>query len=353
MDAVVRIPVYVKVIFFVIGIFACGSALYLGEYLIVPLFYALLFAILLNPFIEFLVARGLNRVIAISLVVAMTILLGLFILYLIFAQITLFYDSYPILKDKFQSLSGNAVQWISIQFNIKIEVINRWIYKSQIDALSNLGGSITYAVELINSFLFIIFLLPVYLFLILYYKDLFIEFIKRVFLKKNHVEVFGLIDNSKNIIQKYLVGLFIEALIVASLNSIGLYIVGIEYAVILGVSGAILNVIPYLGGVLSTLIPVTIALITKDSYIYVVEVVFVYLLIQLIDNNFIVPKIVASRVRLNALVSIIVVLIGGALWGIPGMFLAIPITAIVKVTFDHIDSLKAWGYLLGDKIKDH
>lgn len=324
--------------------------LYLGEYLIVPLLFALLFAILLDPVIEFLVKRKLNRVIAISLVVVLTVLIGLFVLYLIFAQITLFYDSYPLLSNKFKTLSDNWVHWISSQFKVKIEIINGWIYKTQMEALSNLGGTIGYTVELINGFLFIMILLPVYLFLILYYKGFFIEFIKRLFLKKNHEGIFEFLGNSKDIIQKYLVGLLFEALIVAVLNSIGLYIIGIEYALILGVTGAILNIIPYLGGVLSTIIPVTIALVTKDSSIYALEVVGVYLFIQLIDNNFIVPRIVASRVQLNALVSIVVVLLGGALWGIPGMFLSIPMTAIVKIGFDHFESLRAWGYLLGNKI---
>ncbi|MBK6861895.1 MAG: AI-2E family transporter [Saprospiraceae bacterium] len=350
MEASIKIPFYIKFAGLVIGATAIIMTLYLGEYLIVPLIFALLFAILLDPVIEFLSRRGFNRTIAITLVVVIIVLIGLFVLYLIFAQFTLFYDSYPLLSNKFQTLSVNWVQWISSQFKIKIEIINAWIYKTQMEALSNLGGSIGYTVELINSFLFIMILLPVYLFLILYYKGFFIEFMKRLFIRRNQEDVFEFLGNSKNIIQKYLVGLLLEALIVAVLNSIGLYIIGIEYAVILGISGAILNIIPYLGGVLSTIIPVTIALVTKDSYTYALEVVGVYLVIQLIDNNFIVPRIVASRVQLNALVSIVVVLLGGALWGIPGMFLSIPMTAILKVGLDHVDSLKAWGYLLGNKV---
>ena len=91
-----------------------------------------------------------------------------------------------------------------------------------------------------------------------------------------------------------------------------------------------------------------IAFVTKDSLTYPILVFFVYLFIQFIDNNFIVPKIVAARVRINALISVIAVLIGGALWGVSGMFLSIPVIAILKVIFDHIESMKPWGYLLGD-----
>jgi len=73
-----------------------------------------------------------------------------------------------------------------------------------------------------------------------------------------------------------------------------------------------------------------------------------FYIIQIIDNNYIVPKVVASKVKLNALFSIIVVFIGNALWGVPGMFLSIPLLAIVKLICDHIESLKPWGFLLGD-----
>jgi len=73
-----------------------------------------------------------------------------------------------------------------------------------------------------------------------------------------------------------------------------------------------------------------------------------YIFVQFIDNHYITPNVVASKVKINALVSVIVVLIGGALWGVPGMFLSIPLTAIMKVVFDHIDGLKPWGFLLGN-----
>jgi predicted PurR-regulated permease PerM len=137
-------------------------------------------------------------------------------------------------------------------------------------------------------------------------------------------------------------------IIVAILNSVGLLLLGIEYAIILGIMGAVLNLIPYIGGIIGIALPMVIAFVTKDSLSYPILVFCVYLFIQFIDNNYIVPKIVAARVRINALISIIAVLIGGALWGVPGMFLSIPITAILKVIFDHIEPLKPWGFLLGD-----
>ena len=114
-----------------------------------------------------------------------------------------------------------------------------------------------------------------------------------------------------------------------------------------GIAGAFLNVIPYLGGVIAMTIFAAIALVTKEP-IYVFYVLLLYLIVQFIDNNYIVPKIVASKVKLNAFVSIFAVLAGAALWGIPGMILSIPLTAIMKLIFDRIDAVKPWGFLLGD-----
>jgi predicted PurR-regulated permease PerM len=134
----------------------------------------------------------------------------------------------------------------------------------------------------------------------------------------------------------------------ATLETVSLLMLGIEYAVFLGIIGALLNVIPYIGGLVAVALPMIVALATETSPIYALYILVIYYLIQLIDNNYIVPKIVASKVKINALFSIIVVLAGNALWGIPGMFLSIPLLAIVKLIFEQIESLKPWGYLLGD-----
>jgi len=144
--------------------------------------------------------------------------------------------------------------------------------------------------------------------------------------------------------------LIIEAIIVATLDTTALLILGIDYAVLLGIIAALLNVIPYIGGLVAVALPMMVAVATKTTAWYAFYVLCFYYVIQLFDNNFIVPYIVASKVKINALFSIIVVFVGNAMWGIPGMFLSIPLLAIVKLIFDHIESLKPWGYLLGDSM---
>jgi predicted PurR-regulated permease PerM len=193
-----------------------------------------------------------------------------------------------------------------------------------------------------------LFLLPVYIFLILFYHPILIEFIRRVFGTDNQIQVNKIITQTKNVIQRYLIGLSIEAVIMATLETTTLLILGIEYALLLGIIGALLNIIPYIGGLVAVALPMIVALATKSSAWYAFYVLAAFYVIQLIDNNFIVPKIVASKVKINALFSIIVVFIGNALWGIPGMFLSIPLLAIVKLVCDNIEPLKPWGFLLGD-----
>jgi len=182
--------------------------------------------------------------------------------------------------------------------------------------------------------------------MILLYQNHLIKFIHKLFSKKEYGEVDAVLSSTKVIIQSYLVGLLLEALIMAVLNSTTLLIIGIDYAILLGVLGAIVNVIPYVGGIISILFPVIIAIISPNPSDTLL-VVGSYLIIQFFDVHYIVPKVVASKVKINALISVIVVLAGGALWGFPGTFLSIPLTAIVKVIFDHIEQVKPWGFLLG------
>jgi predicted PurR-regulated permease PerM len=125
---------------------------------------------------------------------------------------------------------------------------------------------------------------------------------------------------------------------------------GVKYAILIGVIGAILNVIPYIGGILAIALPVLIATVTKDGYNTQLGIIIAYLIIQFIDNNILVPRIVSSKVQINALISIITVLLGAALWGVPGMFLSIPFVGILKIVFDRIPDLKPWGKLLGDTV---
>jgi predicted PurR-regulated permease PerM len=124
----------------------------------------------------------------------------------------------------------------------------------------------------------------------------------------------------------------------------------VPYAILLGVMGAILNVLPFFGGILAALLPMAIALITKDGFNTEIAIAISYIVIQFIDNHFLIPYIVSSKVKINALLSIVAVLLGGAVWGLSGMFLSIPFMGILKIIFDRIPEMQPWGRLLGDQL---
>ncbi len=348
MEKDINLPFYVRASLFFVGLYALISMLSIAQGIIIPLVFSTFLAIVLHPVVHLLERMKINRVVAITIALILSIViiagLGTFLV----SQASRFSESWPILVEKFTELINQSISWASGYFDISSEKIIDWIAKSKGELMNINSTSIGQTLVYVGSGVFGLILLPVYIFMILFYEPLLLEFFRRLFGSDNRKEVSAIITETKTVIQRYISGLFIEAIIIAAMNSTVLLILGIEYAILLGVIGALLNVIPYIGGIVAVALPMIIALVTKSSAWYAVYVLAGYYFIQLVDNNYIVPKIVASKVKINALVSIIVVFAFGALWGIPGMFVSIPLTAIIKLIFDHIEPLKPWGFLLGD-----
>lgn len=346
-----HIPFYTKFSQVAIGIIAFMFMLYVGGDIIVPIIFATIIAILLNPIVNYLHGKKLNRVIAIIIALLIGVILLGGIIYFIVWQASRFSDSIPGLKVKFNELATQSVAWASDVLNIPAVKINDWIAKLRTEGGQNTSKVIGQTLSTVSSVFLVAFLLPVYTFTILYYKPLFLQFFSRVFPPSNHKTVAEILIETKGLIQSYLLGLLIESAIVSTMNAVGLLIIGVKYAILLGLIGGILNMIPYIGGIVAVALPMVMALATQ-SPVAALWVMALYVVVQFIDNQYITPYVVASKVKINAFISIIVVLIGGALWGIAGMFLSIPLVAIAKVIFDRIDNLKPIGLLLGDDMPD-
>jgi predicted PurR-regulated permease PerM len=343
-----KLPFYVKAVLFLIGLYALFAMLYIGRGIIVPLLFATILAILLHPIVVFFVRLRINRVVAIIFTLVITLIIIVAFGGLLVSQAIRFSDSWPALVDKFTGTLNQTVTWASEYFNVKPQAIYDWIAKTKGELVNTVSHSIGHTLVIVGNSLVILFLIPLYIFLLLFYQPLLLTFIRKLSNENNQSQVQEVVKQTKSVIQRYLVGLVIEAVLVAALDITALLVLGIDYALLIGIIGALLNVIPYIGGLVAVAIPMGIALATKDSAWYAFYVLILYYIVQLIDNNFIVPKIVASKVKINALFCIIVVLAGNALWGIPGMFISIPLLAIVKLIFDHVEPLKPWGFLLGD-----
>jgi predicted PurR-regulated permease PerM len=346
----VRLPFYAKASLIFIGLISFIGTLYIGKSIIVPIIYSAILATVLSPLAIFLERKGLNRVwaIIISLMVMLIVLamLGMFF----YSQISMFTETFPKLVEKVTNALNRFVNWSSEHYNVSPRSLKNTIADMEAEVMNYGKSSIGATLSVFGEVVTLTLLIPVYIFMILFYEPLLLDFIRKLFGKSNQKEVESVMASTKFIIQKYLSALMLEAVIVATANSVALLVIGVEYAIVLGVMGAMINVIPYIGGIISIALPVVVAMATMPSASYSLIIIVVYLVIQFIDVHYIVPKIVASKVRLNALVSIIAVLTGGAIWGVPGMFLSIPLTAVVKVIFDHIEDLKPWGFLLGDTI---
>jgi predicted PurR-regulated permease PerM len=268
------------------------------------------------------------------------------VLYFLSSQMIQFADTLPALKAKGGQIVVEAEGWIQHTFGLTIQKQMQMLN----EAANNSKGLVGQTIGTLFGLFSVLFLIPVYIFLLLLYKELILNFLYEVFSEENSARVAEILNQTKMAIQSYIVGLLIEAAIVAVLNSTALFILGVKYALLIGVIGAILNMLPYIGGLIAIALPVLMATVTKDGYSTQLGVIIAYMIIQFIDNNILVPRIVSSKVQINALVSIVVVLLVGSLWGVAGMFLSIPMVAVLKIIFDRIEDLKPWGKLLGDSV---
>ena len=339
-------PFYLKSTVILFGVVLFIYALSALQGILIPLAFAMILAILLNPVFVRFQRLKLPRIVAILLTLLFAFLVFGGIMYFLSSQVARFGDTLPLLKERFHTLSLEFEKWLRVNFGLTIQKQGELIDEAMVKGKVLLGSTVSTALGTLG----IILLLPVYIFLFLFYKPLILNFLFEVFSEENAVQVKEILNQTKSAIQSYMVGLLLEALIVAALNSTALLILGVDYAILLGVIGAILNMLPYIGGLIAIALPVLIATVTKDGYSTQLGIIVAYVIIQFIDNNILVPRIVSSKVQINALISIVIVLLGATLWGIPGMFLSIPFVAILKIIFDRIEDLKPWGKLLGDTV---
>lgn len=339
-------PFYFKATVILFGIILMVYVLFILQNIMIPLAFAMIFAILLNPLYTWFQKHKISKILSIIITLLLAFIVFSGIVYFLSSQIAKFSDSLPLLKQKFSVLTTELGQWAQLHFGITIKKQLELINSALNSSSALVGSTVSTALGTIS----IILLLPVYIFLFLFYKTLILNFLFEVFAEENSKQVSDILNETKTSVQSYMVGLLLEALIVAILNSTALLILGVKYAFLLGVIGALLNIIPYIGGVIAIALPVLIATVTKDGYHTQLGILIAYIIIQFIDNNILVPRIVSSKVQINALISIIMVLLGASLWGVPGMFLAIPFIAIIKIIFDRIPDMKPWGKLLGDTI---
>jgi predicted PurR-regulated permease PerM len=342
-------PFYQKLSLTLISLTIICLGLYFAKGIILPILFAILLAMLLLPVTNFLSRKKFPKPLSIIIPLLLSIVVIAAVVYFLSSQVINFMDDAPKLRERIAEVSASFQRWLNTSVHISVLKQNEYV-KDTVENIKEDAPSIVGATFLsITGVFTYIVLLPIYTFLILYYRTTIKTFFISVFKNGDEDQVNAVLSESGTIAQHYITGLLIETTIVFTLNSIGFLILGVKYAIFLALLAALLNLIPYVGMLVANIICMVVTLISSEAISDVLWVGIILAAVQFIDNNFGMPLIVGNKVRINALVTIVGVLVGGALCGIPGMFLAIPGLAVLKVIFDKVPDLQPWGLLLGDE----
>lgn len=315
--------------------------------LLIPVVFAFIFSIMLHPLVARLERWRLPKVLAILLALLAAIVVISMLVSLAVNQIADFRAQFPVLQQRLQAFVEHMLILIEQNFHITRTHQLLQIQKHAEDLINEGGVLLGYTLSGTLGFLSQSVLVVLYVFFLLYYRAFFRQFLVQVFHKTSEDHINTVIEKIYKVIQNYLVGLLMVMGIVAVLDSIGLLILNIEYAIFFSVLAAILMVIPYIGMFSVMVLAVLVTLVTKESPWYALGTALVMLGIQALEGNVITPYILGSKVSINPFVAIVVLVLGELLWGIPGMILALPLTAILKVIVDMIEPLKPLGFVLG------
>jgi putative heme transporter len=327
-------------IFKIMVVMAIGIyGLVLVRDIVVPIAFAAIFTVVLAP-IAARVERRTGRILSIIIVIIASLIIMALVFWFVFAQLKALVANLPNLENQYKALLNSVTTSIREQVNISAE--------EQVKLLTDaIAGLSTIATEVVSSTGYIAYFfvqVPIYIFLFLLYREKFSLFFESLNPGSNLVWV----NEVQAVIRGYISGLTIVVFIAGVLNSIGLLILGIDHAIFFGFLSGTLTVIPYVGITIGAALPAMLALITKDSAWYAVGVVAVHAFVQFMEGNFITPKVTGSRISINAMAAILALLIGGKIWGIPGMILAVPAVGIAKILMSYSNSFKHFVILMDD-----
>ena len=327
--------------------------MYLSQSLLIPLLFATLISISLFPLAKLFEKLRLGKAFAslLAVIVALAIISGI-IWFIVHQSIIIGKDASSI-TDKVLSVLEQGQNWLQEKFGVERNQVMDKLREQGNKSLENAGGMITSTFGSLGNTLANAILVPLYCFFMLYYRDFFREFFFKAFSSSPQHKVNEVLNKIYEVVQSYLVGLITVMGIVAVLNTGGLMLMGIDYAWFFGSLASLLMLLPYIGIAIGSILPALFALAVKDNAWYAVGVIAWFQLVQFLEGNIITPNIVGSKVSINPLMAIVGILIGGMLFGLAGLIIALPFIATLKVIFDAIPSMEAFGFLIGEPEKEH
>jgi|SRR6218665_330490 len=342
-------PFYTRLAHVLVSMICLFYLAIIGQTVLAPLLFALLFGLLLLPFANMLekrfkMSRSLSSIIVLlSLIVVISALVTLLL-----DQLSALTNDLPAFKQQLLVATDAIQDWISRTFHIDNTQQLSYIDSAATDALSTGTTLIGHTLLSVSSLMLFLVFTFLYTFFILLHRKLLLRFIISLFNDEHTIIVYDAVNQIRYIVKKYIAGLFIQMLVVSILACTAFEIIGIKYAFLLGLITGIFNVIPYVG-IFSALLLSTLITFATMGTTDVLLVLITVIVIHLIDANYVMPKIVGSKVKINPLAALLGLVVGEMVWGISGMFLSIPVIAVFKVIFDRVEGLKPWGMVLGDE----
>ena len=347
----IQLPFIVRLTFALLAILMLGYLAIVGKSILSPLLFSLLLALLMLPLANFIETKlSLKRSFAtlLTVIIMLTALYGIGHFFAI--QLSELWSDWPLLEKQVTNSFHELQHWVSKTFNINISKQETYLADSAEKALATSATVIgSTLITLSSSLLFVAFTL-LFTFFLLNYRRLLYKFISTVFIEEHRVKVTQTINEIQYIIKKYITGLFIQMIIVSVLMVLTLSILGVKYAILLGLVAGIFYIIPYLGISIALIISILITFATAGAT-KALFVLFAYIGVHAIDGNILMPLIIGSKVKRNALIAFIGIVVGEMLWGISGMFLCMPYLAMLKIIFQKVDGLDSWAILLGEEEK--
>lgn len=349
MDQDKYFPRTVKRALELLGLFLIGYIFYIGSSIIMPILMAFFLSIMLLPIFRFFRNKKFPETIAIIIPILVFLIFIALLLWFFTAQVKVLIEDFPQIKENINVHLNSLSKWINgfTDYSTKEQIE---IIKEQSNKILNNTGTILSGVAGSLSEVLIFFgLLPIYIYLILFYKNLLLKFIIMWFDKSQIPKVEDGLNDIEDIIKSYLLGLLIQITYISVLLGGILWIIGIKHALLIGILFALLNLIPYVGALIGNIMGVLLTISSTQEKWAIFTVLIVIAVVQFLDNNILMPRIVGSKVKINSLSAIIGILLGGTFAGISGMFLALPIIAVLKIIFDRAEGFEKWGVLLGDE----
>lgn len=344
---IAKIPSAQKFSFFLLSIILVFYVLITAKLFLYPIALAVLFAYLLYPMANFLEKKRFPRILAIILSIILLLTIITAIALFVYRRLVAFVGDFPSFRVQAIIRIDEMDKTISSLFGISDLHLADFL-RSRVSGMFDAGSNVfNKAFTATTGTLFRLGILPVFIFMFLYYRTKFAWFIMKIVPREKQLLTLNVLREASKVASRYMGGIFTVVFVLCVINSLGLYLVGIRYAITLGVIAAIFNFIPYFGTIIGYTIPFLFALFTGESAEPAFKVLLVFLIVQFTENNILTPNIVGNYVKINPFMIILGVIAGGMVWGLPGMFVVIPFLAILRIISEHIPTLHPYVYLLG------